>query len=416
MSSIHHFATNGHPAPDRHPLGLRRLTRRSVFGLALGGAVAVTAGLSTQALAQENEVAVEATGVVVQTTAPVNLRSGPGTNYGVILVVPEGAGLGSNLTITDGFQNVTYNGTRGWVSRDYLVDVVADPGSSRPDPETQYTGRATIETAVNFRAGASTSAPIDLTMAAGTVVETSGLLANGFRACRLNGQTGWVIDGALVPVSGGATPPPPAGQAGYTNTDVNFRMEPTYGNNVIRVLPANTVVTVTGEASGEFIRVTTPGDIGWVFGAYVSFGTPGGSPGGGTNPPSDGSDGLVTTALNLREQPSTSAAILAVMPAGVSITVTGAVTVGFLPIIYNGTSGWAAADYIRSGANVDWRTTTDVNLRESPSLSSRILTVLPAGAGLSYAGTGNAPVTGWSGPFDYGNLRGYVASDYVVAL
>ena len=410
MNSIEEYGTRGDMTGEGSDGPGHRLSRRRLVGMSLGAAVAVGFSAARPGVAQE--VSTDATAFVVRTTAAVNLRSGPGTTYSVLLVIPEGAGLGSSLTITNGFQNVSYNGTTGWVSREYLVDVVPDPASSRPDPETQYTATAKVETAVNFRAGASTSAPIDLTMTAGTVVETSGSLSNGFHACRLNGLTGWVIDGALVPVSGGGTPPPGNGIAGYTNTDVNFRMEPTYGNNVIRVLPVNTVVTITGETSGEFTRVATSDEIGWVFVVYVTAGTPG----GGTTPPSGSDTGLVTTALNLRAQPSTSARILAVMPAGATITVTGAASAGFLPVIYAGMSGWAAAEYIRSGANVDWRTTTDVNLRESPALSATVLTILPAGTGLSYAGTGKAPPSGWSGPFDYGDLRGYVWSDYVVRL
>ena len=180
---------------DRSALPARGLSRRRLLGLAFTGALAAGSGLATRALAQH----VTASGVVVRTTATVNLRSGPGTSYGILAVIPEGTGLSSNLDGANGFQFVTFNGTRGWVSRAFLVDVVADPGTSRPDGETQYTGRATVETAVTFRAGASTSAPIDLTMAAGTVVETSGLLSNGFRACRLNNLVGWVVDGHSSP-------------------------------------------------------------------------------------------------------------------------------------------------------------------------------------------------------------------------
>ncbi len=55
-----------------------------------------------------------------RTTANLNLRSGPGTQYSILLVMP----LGSIVTLvagpTDGWYQVDYSGTTGWASASYL--------------------------------------------------------------------------------------------------------------------------------------------------------------------------------------------------------------------------------------------------------------------------------------------------------
>ena len=59
-----------------------------------------------------------------------------------------------------------------------------------------------------------------------------------------------------------------------------------------------------------------------------------------------GDVGRTTAALNLREQPNTSARVLLVMPAGVTVQVGDQVNNGFRLVSYNGTSDWAFASYL----------------------------------------------------------------------
>lgn len=386
--------------------------------LAVMGAAAAATGFSGRVAAQDVE-ALRAPDCV--TTAALNFRSGPGAQYPIIAVIPAGTGLTTNRSGEGDYLNVQYNGTWGYVLSAFIRPIEADPATSRPDGETQYTGRAQVLQAVNFRSGASTTAPIDRTLAAGTVVETSEVYRNGFRAVRLDNLVGWVIAGALAPVTGGGsgtpgTPPPAGGQVGYVVSAANFRMEPSYGNNVIRVLPANTVITITAERSGEFVRVQTPGDIGWVFSGLIAAGAP---PTGNPGTPPAGTAATVTAALNLRASASTSAAILTVMPAGSAVTVTGAASNGFLPVTFGGRSGWASADYIRTGGggapttpHGSFRTTAALNLRQGPSTSTPVLLVVPAGATVVSGGVSASGYTAVS----YGGTSGFVISTGLVRI
>jgi uncharacterized protein YgiM (DUF1202 family) len=54
------------------------------------------------------------------TTAALNLRAEPSTSAQVLLVIPQGATVRPNGMLSNGFAQVTYNGTLGWASTQYL--------------------------------------------------------------------------------------------------------------------------------------------------------------------------------------------------------------------------------------------------------------------------------------------------------
>lgn len=54
------------------------------------------------------------------TTTSVNLRSGAGTSYSVITVVPTGAAVSLTGSTSNNFVSVSYNGSNGWLYADYV--------------------------------------------------------------------------------------------------------------------------------------------------------------------------------------------------------------------------------------------------------------------------------------------------------
>lgn len=71
-----------------------------------------------------------AVGSTLKSTTGVNLRTGPGTSYSILHVVPQG----SEVTVVaadsqNGFYKIKHNGTTGWSSGQYYTKVAAD-GSS----------------------------------------------------------------------------------------------------------------------------------------------------------------------------------------------------------------------------------------------------------------------------------------------
>ena len=70
----------------------------------------------------------------------------------------------------------------------------------------------------------------------------------------------------------------------------------------------------------------------------------------GNGPDGGTSASVISPALNLRFLPSLDATILAVMPSGSAVEIIGEPENGFVPVTYNGASGYAYADYLGDGA------------------------------------------------------------------
>jgi len=56
------------------------------------------------------------------TTGSVNLRTGPGTGYGIVTTIPGGVGVGVGSCMPSWCQ-VNYAGFSGWVATTYLANV-----------------------------------------------------------------------------------------------------------------------------------------------------------------------------------------------------------------------------------------------------------------------------------------------------
>ena len=343
--------------------GTLRLSPRSP--LARGGISRVVTLMAVIAIAFGGLVSAPspARAASVTATASVNLRSGPGTSYAVITVIPNGATVETTGAAQAGFYPVTYSGRSGFVSANYL----SSGGSG------------------------------------------SGTVSSG-------GPTGtrYVIDGAL-----------------------NFRSGPSTADAVIGVLPNGAAVQLTGESANGFAGVTYNGRRGWAFAQYLGSrsGTSGGNTsGGGSVAVGDSVTGTatVTTALNLRQGPGTSYGVISVMRSGASVEVMGSAQAGFLPVRYNGSKGWASAEYLRTGGTAapppaagtppaatpggngpvpvgstvtdNQVTTSAVNLRQGPGASYAIVIVLPPGTQVDIMGAASGsylPVrwagrTGWA--------------------
>lgn len=68
-----------------------------------------------------------ATGTTLKSTTGVNLRTGPGTSYSILHVVPSGSEV--SVVAADpqnGFYKIKHNGTTGWSSGQYYTKVAAD--------------------------------------------------------------------------------------------------------------------------------------------------------------------------------------------------------------------------------------------------------------------------------------------------
>ena len=134
-------------------------------------------------------------------------------------------------------------------------------------------------------------------------------------------------------------------------------------------IPSVAVVTLTGEAQDGFLRVVYNGQEGWADAAYLEVAD---SSSGAVlqqaqaaeapaqaenleaalapapNPDSPvGAEAVATNNVNLRAQPSATAPILSVVPAGSSVTLTGSQANGYVNVRIAGQAGWIDSRYLQ---------------------------------------------------------------------
>lgn len=130
----------------------------------------------------------------------LNLRSGPGTNYGVVVVMPAQSRVALTGKTQNNFLEMSFNGRKGWAHRDYI----AIDGTT-PAPQTS----AVAIERLNLRSGPATSYAVLTVIPTGGKVTITGQVNNGFHSVSYNGYTGWAFSSVLQMGSGQVTLPVP---------------------------------------------------------------------------------------------------------------------------------------------------------------------------------------------------------------
>jgi uncharacterized protein YraI len=208
-----------------------------------------------------------------------------------------------------------------------------------------------------------------------------------------------------------------------TTTDLNMRTGPSTGHSIIAEIPAGASLEVTGYSSNGYFPVNYNGRSGFAHGAYLMAGGGSAVSGGGAT----GAARVIDGALNLRSGPGTSYPVIAVMPGGSPVELTGESGNGFLGVVYNGTRGFAFADYLSaSGASGEdsgsagsvpvgdttvgsATVTSALNLRSGPGTAYPVLIVMQRGAGVELRGD---PQGGFH-PVAVAGMRGWASGDWL---
>lgn len=121
-----------------------------------------------------------------------------------------------------------------------------------------------------------------------------------------------------------------------------------------------------------------------------------------------------TTAVNFRRGPGTGNGIIATLPAGTNVVVSSESSADWAKVVYNGTTGYIAARYLRASSELSANfgtgtiTASSVRMRSGPSTSSSILGTYNAGTSMTVTG-----VNGNWYQVEYNGATGYVRSDYM---
>lgn len=154
------------------------------------------------------------------------------------------------------------------------------------------------------------------------------------------------------------------------------------------------------------VKVYASGKEGYVASSLLS--APDGT---GSDPVITGS-ATTTAYVNLRTGPSTGHQVLRVVPYGATVQTSATVQGGFRYVVHNGLAGWMSDQYLAWGSQPGtgtFTTTAYLNLRAEPSLSAKVLLVMPSGAKVTaLAGT----ASGWR-QVSYNGTTGWASTDYL---
>lgn len=229
-----------------------------------------------------------------------------------------------------------------------------------------------------------------------------------------------------------------AQSAATVTSRLNLRTGPGTDSPIILTMPAGATVSITGDVTNGFYPLSYQGTSGYAHSDWISFG--GASSGNGSTPSTVGTAYVIDGALNLRSGPSTGNSVITVMPNGAKVSLTGQSSAGFLSVTYNGTAGWAFADYLStSGPSTPttpttpapapttpttpsapsvgdtpvgtMRTTTRLNIRTGPGTGYSVVTTLVTGATVEIMGNAQSGFY----PIRYGQTKGWMSADYLTA-
>ncbi len=140
----------------------------------------------------------------------------------------------------------------------------------------------------------------------------------------------------------------------------------------------------------------------------------------------------VSEELNLRSGPGLSYRVLAIMPAGSAVQITGDAAEGWYPVTYNNLDGWAYAEYIAIGGQAGGAASSTntaggvrgsatvvtnlLNLRSGPGTSYNIIAQLPYGTTVQIVGDPQAADGhSWLEVTSRGYGQGWVAAAFLNA-
>lgn len=391
---------------DSDDAGSRPSPRRGQWVPRLGpllGVLVIVLTLAPPVLAQESGLLVGGGAEVANAGGDtVLLREGHGYDAGALDALREGTPLiltDGPITAGDGsiWYGVDAAGRTGYVVADFLAPALAEPvpaaipeGAAPVAPVETLTmaspvaaagdtggETATAREAVNLRAAPNGEAPVLGVVPVGGVVTRTGDAAEGYVPVSYDGMAGYAAiayltlgggagDAAAAPVA--AAQPVPEGvapaESATTIGAVNLRAGPGAEEPVLLVVPAGAAVAPTGEAAAGFLGVAYEGTTGWIDAAYLAaaevvatddaVAAP--SPAALSAPPAlavgDAPAGELAVAndlVNLRAGPGYGEPVLRVLPPASPVTITGETSGGFLPVWYNGSQGWIAAEFLDAG-------------------------------------------------------------------
>lgn len=286
----------------------------------------------------------------------LNLRAAASVDGAVLGLLPDGATVTLTGRSVAGFLSISYQGTAGWASANFL-----DIGGPAAAAGVRV---KVIDGALNLRANGSTDAQVLQVLDDGAELTLTGDASGGYLAVTVDGTNGWAFASYLEAVNSAF-----AKTATVLDGALNLRAEANQSAEVLTVIPDGATVSLLGRTENGFSEISYNGADGWAASMYLSSEETGnvapagnGAPDSGDGarvapssgasepvaPSAGGPDDAVTATvsggdLNLRSGASTGDAVLTVIPDGATVTLLGETANGFANVQFDGAEGWAWA-------------------------------------------------------------------------
>ncbi len=370
----------------------------------------------------------------------VNLRSGPGTGYSILLTIPKGTSVPVVDASNTSWVKVTYNGKTGYCSRQYMSVSGSQTGGSSGEVSSDKTGKALDN--VNLRSGAGLSYRILTTVPKGTSVKVVDDSNSQWVKVTYNGLTGYcsreymsvsegTSSGGSTGSSGGSTGSSGGSsgssgsssqeKTGVTTGYLNLRSGPGTGYSILLTLSKGQQVTVLDDSSAWAKVRTSSGKVGYCDKSYLKI--TGGSSGGSQTV----SETAVTKDnLRLRQGPGTSYATLMVLVRGTQVTVVEHTNASWVKVkTASGTVGYCSLEYLTitstGGNSGGSSSSTPSSEASSSSVPSSSAVSVPSSSSLSSSSSSSGGESGTPDPVvlkgtatDNVNLRQGPGTSYAI--
>ena len=249
----------------------------SATGTVTNGWLQVVAGGRTGWVHQAYLKAVEAaastaptaTGTA-RTTAAVNVRSGPGTTYGVVATVAKGTALPTTGQKTSSWTQVVHAGVARWIASSYLT---AGPVATAP-----AAGQVRTTADLSLRTGGTEADASTGVLPANSIVDTTGRTTADYTEISHQGALRWIATRYTTSLTA-ATPlvsslPKAVGTRYVTVTSLNLRATSATDGRIVATVSRGTALAITGVTAGDRSQVIWQGVARWAYTSYLASTAP----------------------------------------------------------------------------------------------------------------------------------------------
>ena len=305
---------------------MTRTTRLRTVAVVLGLGLALGLVAPTSASAATTLTAV----------STVNIRSAASATSRVLGNLDKGQKVTASST-RKGWTAISFAGGRAYVASKYLskstkiaVSVKVTTGSVR-----------SATAAVNVRRGAGTSYAIRSVLPNGAAVTMTGKTSRGYGQVVTGRTTGWASLAYLASIRGVL---PAAVDTRVATADLSLRTSSTASARVVGEVSKGTEVSITGVTAGGRAQIVYGGAARWVTAKYLAT-TDVAQPAPPSLPEVTGTR-YATATLNIRSSPEDDYTLIAEVPAGTALSITGVVTNERMQIVFQNAARWVTAQYL----------------------------------------------------------------------